>query len=64
MSDEITTSEAAKLLGVTSRTVRNWETKGRISSRRTPGGHRRFQLAEIKSLRKKTNKPVPDGITF
>jgi excisionase family DNA binding protein len=34
--------EASKLLGVSKRTLRNWEKIGKIKSYRTPGGHRRY----------------------
>lgn len=38
---------AAELLGVHPATVRNWADKGDLPSRRTPGGHRRFNKAEL-----------------
>jgi putative resolvase len=40
-------NEASKLLGVTKRTLRNWEKKGKISPYRTPGGHRRYDKEEL-----------------
>ena len=39
--------EAAVLLGVTPTTLRNWEKEGKISSLRTTGGHRRYQVADL-----------------
>lgn len=42
--------EAARRLGVSIATVRNWERDGKISSFRTPGGQRRFQLADVEAL--------------
>lgn len=38
---------AADILGVHPATVRNWADKGELSSRRTPGGHRRFRRSEL-----------------
>ena len=65
MSDEITTSEAAKILGVTSRTVRNWASEGKLPCTYTEGGHRRFSAAEVQSfLEQKSTHTVPDGIQF
>lgn len=43
--------EAARMLGVTPDTLRRWETEGRIVSARTPGGQRRYDLAEIERVR-------------
>lgn len=46
----IPVGEAAKLLGVSTDTVKRWEKAGRISSVRTPTGHRRFDRAEVLAL--------------
>lgn len=46
--------EVARMAGVTVATVRNWERAGKISSFRTPGGQRRFPLAEV-------NRALADG---
>jgi excisionase family DNA binding protein len=43
-------SEAAKLLGVSTKTLRNWEKEGKIQPVRTLGKHRRYNLDEIKAL--------------
>ncbi|MCC7205826.1 MAG: helix-turn-helix domain-containing protein [Anaerolineae bacterium] len=40
-------SEAAKILGVHPATVRNWADRGHVPSQRTPGGHRRFRVADL-----------------
>jgi excisionase family DNA binding protein len=42
--DTITTTEAAKRLGVTSQTVRNWIRSGKIITEPTMGGHNRLPL--------------------
>lgn len=38
---------AADILGVHPATVRNWADEGRITSRRTAGGHRRFSRGDL-----------------
>lgn len=42
-----TTQQAARVLGVSSKTVQNWVNEGHLSARRTPGGHRRITAAEL-----------------
>ena len=42
--------EAARLLGVTIPTVREWERKGRLPAVRTPGGQRRFRVSDVQAL--------------
>lgn len=39
--------KAAEILGVHPATVRNWADKGELPSRRTPGGHRRFNKNDL-----------------
>jgi excisionase family DNA binding protein len=46
----LTTSEAARLLGVATSTVQLWMENGAIRSWKTPGGHRRTRLGDIASL--------------
>jgi excisionase family DNA binding protein len=41
-------SEASALLGVHGSTLRRWADAGRVPSRRTPGGHRRFSLQRLR----------------
>lgn len=43
----ITISEASKILGVTPKTLRLWEKQGKISSFKTDGGHRRYDLTNL-----------------
>lgn len=47
MSNFVTVSEAAELLGVSTKTIRRWEKEGRIKSVRTEGGHRRFEVRSL-----------------
>jgi len=45
-----TISEAAALLGVSDKTLRNWEEQGKIFPKRTKGGSRRYHLAQLKKI--------------
>lgn len=42
-----TTSQAARILGVSRGTIRRWTDHGNIKCFVTPGGHRRFSQADI-----------------
>ena len=44
---KLSTSEAPYLLGVSTDTLRRWEKEGKITSSRTEGGHRRYDLTSI-----------------
>lgn len=46
----LTPGEVATLFRVDPKTVTRWAASGRISSIRTPGGHRRFREAEVLQL--------------
>lgn len=46
-----TIAEAARMVGVSPATLRNWERRGLLTPERTPSGHRRFSVADIASLR-------------
>ena len=51
MSDRLLTpSEVARMFRVDPKTVNRWANRGRISSLRTPGGHRRYREAEVLAL--------------
>jgi len=43
----LTVSQAAKHLGVAERTLRRWANDGRVPAYSTPGGHRRFRVADV-----------------
>lgn len=55
MSEQLTAREAARRLGVSVRTfdrhLPDWVAAEVVTVRRTPGGHRRFDPAEIDALR-------------
>lgn len=42
---------AAAMLNVAVETLRRWDREGKITSIRTPGGQRRFQISEIERLK-------------
>lgn len=46
----LSVGEAAYLLGISTDTLRRWEKAGRISSLRTPTGHRRYDRAAVEAL--------------
>ena len=46
----LTPGEVATLFRVDPKTVTRWAAAGRISSIRTPGGHRRFRESEVRAL--------------
>lgn len=48
----MTTSDVARLLGVTGTTVKRWVAQERLQCVTTPGGHRRFERGEIERFRK------------
>jgi len=52
----VSITQAAELLGVTPKTLREWEKTGRITATRTEGGHRRYQIAEL--LGSRTEKAI------
>lgn len=43
--------EAARILGVSIDTLRDWERDGKVTARRTVGGHRRFRMGDLLELR-------------
>jgi excisionase family DNA binding protein len=50
----LTLHEASELLSVAPSTVRRWADAGRIPTRRTEGGHRRFEAVAVHALRPRT----------
>jgi excisionase family DNA binding protein len=53
--DELTPTEAARILGVSASTVRRYEDRGYLApTRRLPGsGHRRYRRADVVELKRK-----------
>lgn len=50
MNKLIAIKEAANLLGVDQKTLRRWESNGKISSQKTVGGHRRYLFSDIEAM--------------
>lgn len=50
MKDVLTTAEAARLLGVSTRTAQLWVETGHLPSWKTPGGHRRIPRQVVLNL--------------
>lgn len=48
----LTTKEVARLLNISEATVKRWADDGTLSSEKTAGGHRRFDLHEVKQWRR------------
>ena len=55
---DITT--VAKMLGITTATLRNWDRKGQLKSLRTVGGHRRYRLSDIEKLQDGNRQEIQD----
>ena len=54
----LTPSEAAAMLGIKFRTLSAWAAAGRAPcAARTPGGHRRFSLADVEAMRVQLGRP-------
>ena len=58
--DLITPREAARRLGVSYPTVKQWIYKGVVRTRPTAGGHHRIAESEIDRLLALSGKPLPD----
>jgi excisionase family DNA binding protein len=62
MKELFTTFEIAKMCSVDITTVINWVNSKKLKGYKTPGGHRRIQLADFLDFLKKYNLPIPKGI--
>ena len=58
MKSYLTISEAAEYLSVCTKTLRRWDSAGKLNCFRTPGGHRRIAIVEIERLVQGT----PEGL--
>ncbi|MBE9161828.1 IS607 family transposase [Microcoleus sp. N3A4] len=65
-TSEVTVSigDAAKELGVSTKTLRRWADSGKIKSERSPTGQRRFFLADIKRITPRDLKQLDERITI
>lgn len=55
MDTQISISTAARMLGVCVDTLRRWDATGKLRAARTPTGHRRYLLKDIRALAKPAN---------
>ena len=46
----LTPAQVASIFKVDSKTVSRWAKQGKLTSYRTPGGHRRYKEAEVLAL--------------
>jgi excisionase family DNA binding protein len=52
----LTPGEVARLFRVDPKTVTRWAKAGKLTSIRTPGGHRRYPEKDVKALLKNNEK--------
>lgn len=66
MDGEMTISigEAAKELGVSVKTIRRWADSGKLRTERSPSGHRRFFIADIKRITPREIQALEARITI
>lgn len=58
LKDFLRISEAAEYLGVSSKTLRNWENAGKITAHRHPvNGYRLFRQEDLDELLKQVQQP-------
>jgi putative resolvase len=57
MTNFLNPRQAASLLGVCTKTLLRWEAAGLLKPHRTPGGHRRYVLAELSALLAGQSRP-------
>jgi predicted site-specific integrase-resolvase len=48
---KLTISQAAKLKGVSTKTLRRWESEGKLIPERTVSGHRRYDLSQLLGIK-------------
>ena len=46
----LTPAEVARMFRVSDKTVGRWAQQGKLTSIRTPGGHRRYREVEVRAL--------------
>lgn len=62
----VLTSEAARILGVSAQSVRQWERLGRLHATKTAGGVRLFARSDVEAMRRviaqhRHVEPTPGG---
>lgn len=51
MANIVSIKEASKTLGITPKTLRKWELDGKVTSIRTEGNHRRYDLSKLLNIK-------------
>jgi excisionase family DNA binding protein len=67
MSDDnltISIGEAAEVLGVSVKTVRRWSDAGKLRFERSPSGHRRYNLQDVKRSKPKSLAEIDGRVTI
>jgi excisionase family DNA binding protein len=62
MKEVLTTSEAAKILGFHTNTMKNWLRKGKMPSFKTFGGHYRIRIGDLLNVLREHNMPIPEDL--
>jgi excisionase family DNA binding protein len=57
----LTAADLAHLLGVSLKTVHNWERDGRLTATRTLGGHLRFRPEDVRTDYERARLELPDA---
>jgi len=57
----LTPGEVANILRVDPKTVTRWARAGKLSSIRTPGGHRRYSETEVRAWMAESTEPRGEG---
>jgi len=64
MNKTLSTLDIAKLLGVAAGSVANWIDRKQLKAGRTPGGHRRVQVADLIEFLRRHHLPIPPELTL
>lgn len=52
---KLTISQAAKIKGVSTKTLRRWESEGKLIPERTANGHRRYEMAQLLGIKEEVS---------
>lgn len=59
LGNYVSTRRISRMLGCSERAVANWVDRGYIPAYRTPGGHRRIRLADVREFLRQRSLPIP-----
>lgn len=62
MAKTLSTSKAARLIGVGVVSIVNWIDQGQIKAGRTPGGHRRIRVEDLIDFLHRHDLPIPEEL--